>query len=139
MSDFLNIIINGDGRIPIEVYVCDHKSITTAHQRQEELIDSGVKCFLTTHTQTITHEKGIMPFMYQSLHQRCKALMLNKQVDALVVVIQTDEILHKGFAFDHIDKFTILSDRVLSFQDTREYAMEESSRKLFELLNRVSK
>lgn len=135
IPDFLNSFINENGRIPIEIFVCDETSIDAAYQRQEELIKNGVKCFLTTHIKTITHEKIIIPFTYQRLYQRCKALMLNKQVDALIVVVQTDEVLHMGLAFDLIDNVTILSKQVLLSQDTETYANEESFNNLSSYLD----
>jgi cyanophycin synthetase len=130
IADFLNRLLSDMGRIPIEIFVCNETSVHTAHQRQKELIESGIRCFLTTHTQTLTHEKRLLPLTHQSVYQRCKSLLLNKQMDALVVVIQTDEVLHTRLPFDRIDKLTIHTNRIFSGKDTEKYATEESFGKL---------
>jgi len=43
-----------------------------------------------------------MSFPFNSLYQRCKALLMDKRVEALILVIQTDELLRTGLPVGRI-------------------------------------
>ena len=101
---FLAQFINGDGRIPIEVVVGGDSALDIARARQQELVSQQVDCFVTSHETTFTPAGETMPFPSKSLYQRCKALLMDKRVGALMLVIETDELLHTGLPVDRIDR-----------------------------------
>ena len=45
----------------------------------------------------------------QGLYERTRTLLLNEQVEALVLVVQTDEFLRTGLPVDRIDQLTSLA------------------------------
>jgi acyl-coenzyme A synthetase/AMP-(fatty) acid ligase/D-alanine-D-alanine ligase-like ATP-grasp enzyme len=97
-------LVKGDGRIPVEAVVGDDASLTAARARQEELVRAGVRCYLTSHELTLQATGEEIRFPFTSLHQRCQALLLDRRVDAIVLAIQTDELLRTGLPVDHIQR-----------------------------------
>jgi cyanophycin synthetase len=54
LDQYLKLILGGDGRIPVEVFVGGEAAWQAAANRQRELSDLGVKAFLTNATSTWT-------------------------------------------------------------------------------------
>lgn len=110
----LSSLIDGNGRIPIEGFVGDDRAMDAALQRQKELIDRGIKCFVTSDTETFNEQQFLMQLSDTGLNYRAKALIHNKQVEALLVVVMTDEILRDEFVLGTFDSLKICSQSVLS-------------------------
>lgn len=110
----LHTLMRGNGRIPIEAFVGDDRAMDAALQRQKELIDRSIKCFVTSDTETFNEQQLPMLFPDTGLNYRAKALIYNKQVEVLLVVIGTDEILFNEFILGALDSLKIYSDSVTS-------------------------
>lgn len=115
---FLEKFIKGDGRISIDVFVGGKEAFKQARQRQKQLLLSGVKCVLTSHDTTIDLSENEMTMPYISLKKRCLALLLDRQIAALVVVVQTNECLYQGLAFDQIDTVTKTCEELCSWKNS---------------------
>jgi cyanophycin synthetase len=109
---FFERFIPGDGRIPIEVFVGGEAAFAAARERQREQCGEGAACFLTSHEATLTPNGDPLHLSFASLHQRCRALLMDPRVAMLVLVIQTDELLYAGLPADRIRQLTAVDDAV---------------------------
>ncbi len=102
-------------RIPVEVFVGDRAAMTAARARQQALAAGGTKAFLTSHNETHDGDQVIrMALAHDGLFQRCRALLVNSQVEAILLVIQTDELLSSGLPVDAIDRLEVTNQRLLN-------------------------
>lgn len=112
-AEFLARLIAGDGRIPVEIFLGNDAAFQLALDRQKELIADNITCYLTTHTMTLTPSGAELTLPFDSLHRRGKALLMNQQVEAVIFVVQTDELLQAGLPTDRIDRLTIAGNSLL--------------------------
>lgn len=117
IPEFLNRYIQGDGRIPVDVFVGGIAAMDKARERQQELVSSKTKCFLTSHDLTLTSSLDEMPFPFISLYRRCRALLMNRQVEAVVLVVQNDEWLHTGPPVDNIERMMTIDKELNDWKE----------------------
>jgi acyl-coenzyme A synthetase/AMP-(fatty) acid ligase/D-alanine-D-alanine ligase-like ATP-grasp enzyme len=117
---FLKKFMNGDGRIPVEAFVGGDTALDSARERQKELIGQGIKCALTSHKTTLTSSGEETHFPFQSLFNRCRALLMNGQIEAIVLAIQTDEFLRTGLPVDRIDRITTAAGELAAWNSPNE-------------------
>lgn len=103
LSTYLEYLIPENGRIPIEVFVGGEEAFDAAVLKHQSYCDRGIKSYLTSHNQTLSYRNSVEMYPFDKLYLRVKALVLNHEVEALVVVVQTDEYKAHGFALDNID------------------------------------
>ena len=120
LPNFLENFIEGDGRIPIDVFVGDQDAFEGARKRQKQLLASGVICGLTSHSLTMDLFENEMAMPYNSLKKRCLALLMDRQIAAVVVVVQTNECLYEGLAFDQINSVTKTGGQLCSWKNKHE-------------------
>lgn len=100
-------------RIPVEVFVGDEDALAAAKTRQRDLVQEGTRAFLTSHALTLDGEQAIrLALSPDGLLARCRALLLNAQVEAIVLVIQTDEPLLRGLPVDTVTALHIINRNV---------------------------
>ena len=104
LPDFFGEFMAGDGRIPIIAYVGDEAAWQQGASRQRALRESGVNCYLTSHAQTLNGRQEPMPLPQPGLFQRTLGLLMNRDVEALILVIQSDDLLYTGLPVDRIDE-----------------------------------
>jgi cyanophycin synthetase len=104
IADFLRDLIEGEGRIPIEVFVGGNAAMKAAKARWKELTAEGKRCFLTGHEQTLGPAGRELPLAQNGLHARTRALLMHASVEWLIVCVQTDEFLRTGLPFDRVDR-----------------------------------
>lgn len=93
MSAFFDRFVDGDGRIPIEVFVGnDAKTLKKAQQRQEKLVKTGLRCYLSTNTQTFDDCNSEIHFLNKNIIMRAQALLLNHNVDTVLFVVENEKI-----------------------------------------------
>lgn len=107
-------LVEENGRIPIEAFVGDHRAMNAAFEKQKELSESGVKCFITSDTQTFNEMQLLISLSNTGLNYRAKALIHNKNVEALLIVITTDEILRDDFVLGVFDRLHVCSEYLIS-------------------------
>ncbi|WP_341304873.1 hypothetical protein [Pseudomonas sp. TMP25] len=90
------------GRIYIHAYVGTGQALDMARAQQQEMHAQGVACYLTSHNLTLGPAGAPIPMAQEGLFARCLALLGDKTVEALVLVIQTDELLQTGLPVDAI-------------------------------------
>ena len=96
-----------DGRIPVEVVIGGEAGLDVGNEIRTAYVDRGYRCFLTSHTTTVSPEGECIPLSSEGLFGRCIALAMDSEVEAIVMVVQTDELLHTGLPFDRVDSVTL--------------------------------
>jgi cyanophycin synthetase len=135
IPEFLERIIDRDGRIPISVVVGGNEAMDIAKKEQNSLIEKGIACFLTSHNVTINHSASEMILPFKGLHKRCKALLLNHQVEAIILVVQTDEFLYTGLPIDAISNITNATGKPVSSKNIDKELSQDRLDTLLSLLN----
>lgn len=113
IPDFLARLVASDGRIPIEAYLGNDDAFLAARARQIQLANSRVACFLTSHATTLGPEGTDLPVPGAGLYARCQALLMNRRVEAIVLVIQTDELLQTGLPVDRLTRYSVAGGTLL--------------------------
>jgi cyanophycin synthetase len=132
---YLNLIIDDDGKIPISIILGGNRAMDVALQEQNVLMQKGISCFVSSHNVTINGlRKGvILPF--KSLYKRCRALLMNSQVEAIILVVQTDEFLYSGLPCSHINKVTKVDTELISSKNLKIKVSQDRSEALLKLIN----
>ena len=116
---FFSRLMDGDGRIPVDVIVGDAAAMAKGLEQQQELLKGGTRCFLSSHQLTLDSAGREIIFPFHGLFHRCRALLLDNRVEAIVLVIQTDEILSSGMPIDRIDKLTNIGEMIYSSKNSQ--------------------
>lgn len=111
---FLADYIDGDGRIPVEVFAGGDAAWQAALARRQELVGEGVDCYLTSALHTLAPSGEKIPMAVDGLYHRVRALALNRKVAALVLAVQTDEFLGTGLPLEWIDSLTLVDQEFTS-------------------------
>ncbi len=135
LPHFLQCLLGGDGRIPIEVMVGGDDAIKAGRARQQDFIDDGVSCYLTSHDLTIDGNLREMAICTPGLFARSIALLMNRDVEALILVLQTDEFLHSGLPVDRIDKIHLCQGQLENWQQQDSPVTAGDMQSLVELLS----
>ncbi|MDR9499944.1 MAG: hypothetical protein RI556_12270 [Hydrogenovibrio sp.] len=114
LPTLFSCLIQGDGRIPVEIYVGQDKALKQARVSQERFAGKGRRAYLTTHHQTWDPDFSVMPMQLKTLFDRCQALLMNRDVEAVIMVIQTDEPSTHGAPVDQADKVIFTGEPIYS-------------------------
>lgn len=132
---YFETIIGGDGRIPVEVFAGGDEAATAARDRQKELVTRGVACYLSSHDLTLHPSGATMAFPQRTLSGRCVALLMNRQAEALILIVQTDELLHASMPIDRIDNLVVGNGRLTAWDNAGLPVEQEKYEALISLLN----
>lgn len=131
---YLQGLMKGDGRIPIEVFLGGEEAMKAGKIRHGEMLANGIGCFLTSHGETLTNRGNAMPFPETGLFNRTLALLMNREVEGLVLVVQTDELLETGLPVDRVDKVHLAPGTLSSAKDGQPLGWPGMRHRLLELL-----
>ncbi len=104
---FIKAMVQGDGRIPVWAVVGQGHLLAAGQKLAATLRAQGFQAFVTSATHTENALGHVIPMNNSSLFERCTALSMNSEVQALVMVVEDDEILRYGMPFDRINKVFI--------------------------------
>jgi acyl-coenzyme A synthetase/AMP-(fatty) acid ligase/D-alanine-D-alanine ligase-like ATP-grasp enzyme len=107
---FLDGLMQGDGRIPVEVFVGGGGAWRAATLRWQSLRSGGIGAVLTNGKETFSATGASWPMPFESVYQVTRALSLSPQVDALVVLISADDFLRLGLPLEGVDAVTKVDD-----------------------------
>ena len=107
---FLDGLLQGDGRIPVEVFVGGGNAWRAATARWQSLRSSGVGAVLTNGKETFSASGEPWPMPFGGVYQVTRALTLSPLVAALVVVIPADDFLRLGLPLEAVDAVTKVDD-----------------------------
>lgn len=95
-------LVDGDGRIPVEVFVGGPAALDAARSRLAAAPPGHV---LTSHAVTLDGGGHERPMAADGLFERCLALLMDRDVTGILIVVQTDEWLETGMP---VDRFAAL-------------------------------
>lgn len=104
MAHFLDRLLSGDGRIAIEVFIGADAALCAARSRQRELAAGGLPHHLTTHDRSWAGDASELHLDASGLFDRCLALLMDREVQGLILVVQNDELLRSGLPVDRVDR-----------------------------------
>jgi len=99
----LHILMGDDGRIPIFVVVGEGDLAIEGRKIQLKLAKAGQKCHLTTATRTVDPAGAAIYMESRTLFQRSLALLLRKDVHAIILVGEPAHFYDPGLCFDRIE------------------------------------
>ncbi len=118
-------------RIPVEIFIGDEAAWTAAHARLNTLAASRQRVVCSSHMRTVGIEREIRLQPDRSgLYGRCQALLMDPATEALLLVVQTDELLFEGLPVDSIDALTLVNKTLASMNDLTLPAVSNSADKL---------
>lgn len=82
---FLQQFMQGDGKIPIELFDGE-MALALARDRQAELLAQGLRCFTTSATRTMDHRQMELVMPLDRLQDRINALLCRPDADALLII-----------------------------------------------------
>lgn len=131
-------IVPGDGRIPIEV-ISGADAMHGARLRQRHWADRGQACYVTSHSLTQDPCGKAIPMAAQGLFARCTALLMNKNVGAIVMAVQTDEFLETGLPVDRLDRVERAAGELIAWKaGSPNQEVGETEKTMALLLNHLS-
>ena len=133
---FLDQYIGGDGRIPVEVFVGGEAAWTKASDRWRELLDMGVKCYLANEVRIMAPSDSVLYMANSGLYQRVRSLILSSEVEAMVLVVQTDEVLESGLPLEFVDAVTHVDNHLVSYKSKSDQLSPSRTRALIQLLEK---
>ncbi|MCK9502567.1 MAG: hypothetical protein M0Q95_00090 [Porticoccaceae bacterium] len=137
VPEFLRRMVGNNGRIPVDVFVGAENALASASARQAELVAAGASCYLTSHILTLDPSGSELRLQCSDLYQRCRALLMDRQVERIVLVIQTDELFKTGLPVDRISSLSIERSEQVRSIVTEEPLSPEKFRRLVGFLENL--
>jgi D-alanine-D-alanine ligase-like ATP-grasp enzyme len=104
INEYLSRLIEGDGRIPVEVFIGGRAAWAAAIERSIRLGSEATNIFVTSADRTIDGAGHEVPMPFVSLRSRTRALILSRHVHGLLLVVQDDELLEGALPLECIDR-----------------------------------
>ncbi|NTW56880.1 MAG: carboxylate--amine ligase [Chlorobiaceae bacterium] len=89
---FIRDFIDGDGKIPVSIFEKNQTQQAVAYQQQ--LIKSGVHCYLVSENESIDSNGQSIFHGSLELNAKITALFMNSKVDAIVVVTSKNDCVY---------------------------------------------
>ncbi len=93
-----------DGRIPVDLVIGGPEATQEGLRLRAAHAETGLRCCMAVHDHVVAADGNEMPVAAQGLFGRTFALLLDSEVDALVLVVQSDELLRTGLPVDRITR-----------------------------------
>jgi cyanophycin synthetase len=103
-APFLRRLVRGDGRIPVCAVVGDGDLLSRGRAVQADWVRSGLRCHLTDSLRTEGPGGRTIALGSSGLYARCHALLARRDVDAIVMVLDTPEFLTTGLPVDRVNR-----------------------------------
>lgn len=116
IATHLRNLIEDDGRIPVEVFVGGPEALAAGRRRREDLAAAGTAAALTSHDLSLDVDGAEIVLTAPGAYKRCRALLMDRAVAAVVLVVQTDECERIGLPIDRITALHVV-DRLLVRHD----------------------
>jgi cyanophycin synthetase len=133
---FLDDLIEEDGRIPVHVFIGGDDAMKQAMELQAEQTQKGLNTVVTDHEKSFFSQQKIY-LDAKGLFKRTRALLMDRRVDSLIMVIQNDEFLYTGLPIDHLDDLQIVSQTLHSYTDPKQSLTNDRADQIRTLLATV--
>jgi cyanophycin synthetase len=138
LGEYLERMVPANGRIEVVVFVGGAVAWQAAEAHGQSLRESGVAAFVTSAAQTLDAQGQTLHLAQQGLNMRLRALILRREVQALVVVVQTLELLHAAPVLDRVAAVHVVDDEVMEDAQTLTRASAPQVAALVELCQKWS-
>lgn len=118
LPEYMRRLMGKSGRIPVEVFVGNEQALIAARAHAEMLKDKEIGVYLTTDTETFGPMGENISLAKTGLRNRVRALVLNKAVEALVIVILNDSILDEGLPLEGVDAVHLIGEPTMRGDST---------------------
>ncbi len=135
IGTYLSRLLGGDGRIPVEAFVGGEAAWLAAVERRKALGGDGAGVFVTSAERTLDGDGREIPMSFSSLHRRSRALLLSRQVHALLLVVQDNEFLDVGLPVEYIDRLVEVGTNIRQHRSPAMPVNPEHNKMLRKLLS----
>ena len=132
---FLDQYLHGNGRIPINVFVGGESAWHAASKKQHELVALGVNAHISNGVKTLDASGKPLHIPLTGLFESTRALVLQSDLEALVLVIQNDEFMETGLPLEIADSISYVDEHLMSFKSSDEALPPGRVRQVIQLLN----
>jgi cyanophycin synthetase len=132
LADHLARIVPGNGRIPIHLYLGGERAWEAARGHWQSLRETGLSCYLTNETDTLDGTGGAQGLTPCALPQRLMALLMRRDVEAIVLVIQSVQSLLQIQILDRVSTLTIVDHALASEKDGAKPLSDKNVAKLID-------
>lgn len=110
---YLQLVVEADGRIPVEVFVGGEAAMEAARLRRATLASRHVAALLTSHDVSLDADGRTVPLAVLGVRGRCRALLLDRRAEVIVLVAQTDELASSGLPVDRVTAVHVIDRRII--------------------------
>jgi cyanophycin synthetase len=129
LHPYLQSLVDGDGRIPVHAVVGHGDLWAKARALRQHLKQTGVWAHVCGHSGVETPSGEPLHLVGSGLFMRCRAMLQNPSVEALIVVVDSDEFLKTGLPLDRFDEVHLVGKPTTATVSTlwRQLMMAKSS------------
>lgn len=134
IGEYLTRLLEGDGRIPLEVFLGGDAAWHAAMARRNALGGDDAGIYVTSARRTLDGNGHEIRIPFQTLHERSRAMLLSRQVRTLLLVVQDDEWLRTGLPVEYLDSIVDAGGALRQHQNPDLSLSKEQERALRQLL-----
>jgi D-alanine-D-alanine ligase-like ATP-grasp enzyme len=112
IPQYLAQLLSGHGRIPVDVFVGDAAATTAARKKATLLHQQGTTVVVTSHDWTFWGHGQELVLAVNGLYARTRALILSRKIEALILVVQNDELSYSGLPLEGVDRVEIVNQNL---------------------------
>lgn len=136
---YLDLVIHEKGRLPVEVYVGGDSAMAAALKRQQRMVEDGIRCHVASHNTSLRPDGSIIWGDESGLFGRTLQLVGDKTVEALILVVQTNELLYTGCPIDGLGAIHDTESDIIDWRQPSQKASSSSRHRLVSLLSEFSR
>lgn len=138
LPQVLKSLLPEQGRIHIEVFVGADQALTMARAQQQTWQAQGIAGYLTSHNLTLTPSGAELHLAQNGLFARCQALLADNHVEAIVLLVQTDDLLQTGLPVNDLQNLIHSGEPLLCAQSDGLPATTERTQQVIAFLQRLT-
>jgi cyanophycin synthetase len=104
LHPYIQSVVEGDGRIPVHAVVGAGDLWARARALRQSLKEAGVLAHVCGHSAVESPSGEPLHLVGSGLFMLCRAMLQNLRVEALIVVVDSDEFLKTGLPLDRFDQ-----------------------------------
>jgi hypothetical protein len=137
IGEYLHRLLGGNGLIPVHAFLGGEAAWLAALDRRQASGDDRAGVFVTSAERTLDGNGQDRPMPFTSLYRRARALLLSRQVQALILVVQTDEFLDTGLPVECLDSLVEAGGALHQHRNPTRPVSTENNRLLRQLLSQA--
>lgn len=112
IPQYIEQLLGGDGRIMVDVFVGDEAAAKAARKKASLLHQQGTAVVVTSHHWTRWGNDQELVLTVDGLYARTRALILSPKVEALILVVQNDELSYSGLPLEGVDNVVVVNQNL---------------------------